>query len=120
MYPPIEAVSADYLINKWKPELVERVYAYLSPDNVRVTVLTKKAKFFATHVEPHFGTEYHVEKIPQNVLHTWHNCGLNSDLRVPRPNDLIDKGPSKVRTTIFNSSADLSQLIHQQLNRWSV
>ena len=44
-------LAGDYLINNWRPDLVERVMAYLSPDNVRVTVLTKNAKFFARYVK---------------------------------------------------------------------
>ena len=50
MYPPSQVLAGDYLIYNWRPDLVERVYAYLSPDNIRVTVLTKKAKFFARFV----------------------------------------------------------------------
>lgn len=91
MYPKEQVLRGDTCFDSWRPDLVERVYAYLSPDNVRVTILTKKAKFFATHVEPHFGTEYHVEKIDAAVLAKWHACGLHPDLKVPRPNDLIDK-----------------------------
>ena len=44
-------LAGDYLINNWRPDLVERVMGYLSPDNVRVTVLTKRAKFFARYVK---------------------------------------------------------------------
>ena len=95
-YPPEEVLAADYLLYDWKPDLIEKIYAYLSPDNVRVTVLTKKAKFFATHVEPHFGTEYHVEKIPNEILDKWHNCGSNIDLNLPKPNLLIDNNPQMV------------------------
>ena len=91
LYSPPEVVAADFLFYEWRPDLIERIYAYLSPDNVRVTILTKKAKYFATHVEPHYGTEYHVEKIDNAVLTQWRQCGLNCELRVPRPNDFIDK-----------------------------
>jgi insulysin len=73
MYPAKEVWAADYLLYEWRPDLIERIYAYLCPDNVRVAILTKKAKFFATQVEPHFGTEYHVEKIPNDVLDSWRN-----------------------------------------------
>ena len=41
-----------------------------------------------------------MEKIDSSVLHSWHNCGLNGDLRVPRPNDLIDKGPQKMALNV--------------------
>ena len=68
----------------------------MSPDNVRVTILTKKAQFFSSNVEPHFGTAYHVEKISNDVLDQWHQCGLNPDLHLPKPNELINKDPKIV------------------------
>lgn len=108
LYPAKSVLSGDFLISKWRPDLIERVYAYLSPDNLRVTILTKKAKFFATHVEPHFGTEYHVEKIEANVLAKWHECGIQPELRVPRPNDLIDKNQN-IATVDTNSAVRLAR-----------
>ena len=60
---------------------------------------------FQSHVEPHYGTEYHVEKIDSSILHTWHNCGINSELEVPRPNDLIDKGKDLFH--LFDSKGQL-------------
>ncbi len=91
-----QILAADYVIEEWRPDLIERVYAYLSPNNVRVTILTKKAKFFATHVEPHFGTEYHVEKIEPGVLEAWNDCETSAEHKVPRPNDLICKNPQLI------------------------
>ena len=104
LYSPKEVVAADFIFYEWRPDLVERIYAYLSPDNVRVTILTKNAKYFATHVEPHYGTEYHVEKIDNAVLTQWRQCGLNCELRVPRPNDFIDKEAFSKIVEISNAS----------------
>ena len=42
-------------------------------------------------VEPHYGTEYHVEKIPRTILMSWRNCSFNEELKLPQPNDLIDR-----------------------------
>lgn len=81
LYPAKEVVAADYLMYEWRPDLIERIFAYLSPDNLRVTILTKKAKFFSSSVEPHFGTDYHVEKIPSDALASWHDCGINEEMR---------------------------------------
>ena len=49
-YPPKEVLAAHYIISAWRPDLVDRIYAYLSPDNLRVTVLSKRSRFFATQV----------------------------------------------------------------------
>ena len=50
MYPPKDVLSASYVYSAWRPDLVDRVYAYLSPDNLRVTILSKRSRFFATQV----------------------------------------------------------------------
>lgn len=42
-------------------------------------------------VEQHFGTDYHVEKMPEGLLEQWRNCGVNAQHRHPAPNDLIDR-----------------------------
>ena len=55
--------------------------------------MTKKAQFFSSNVERHFGTAYHVEKISNDVLDQWRQCGLNPDLHLPKPNELINKDP---------------------------
>ena len=50
LYPPKDVLSADYVYTTWRPELVERVLAYLSPDNLRVTILSKRCRIFASQV----------------------------------------------------------------------
>lgn len=63
---------------------------YLIPENVRITILSKNSKYFVTEVEPHYGTEYHMEKIPDDVISGWKKCGINPDHSLPKPNELID------------------------------
>ena len=58
---------------------------YLVPENVRITVLSKKCRMFASCVERHFGTEYHTEKVSDSTLISWLNCGTNPDHRLPSP-----------------------------------
>ena len=53
MYPPKDVLSASYMYSAWRPDLVDRVYAYLSPDNLRVTILSKRSRFLATQVADH-------------------------------------------------------------------
>ena len=37
----------------------------------RVTVLSKNAKYLETKVEAHYGTEYHVDRISEDLLTQW-------------------------------------------------
>lgn len=50
LYPPADVLAADYVYAEWRPDLVTRVLKYLVPDNVRVTVLSKKCRFFTDTV----------------------------------------------------------------------
>jgi hypothetical protein len=51
-------------------------------------------------VEPHYGTEYQVEKIPKDVLSDWRSSSTDSQLRLPDANELIDKNQTS-RFTLF-------------------
>ena len=50
-----DVLSAEYIISEYRPDLVRRVMKALSPDNVRVTVLSKKCRFFADKVSSNMG-----------------------------------------------------------------
>ena len=106
-------MTGEYVMSDWRPDLIRRVQRHLTPEQVRVTVLTKNCRFFVSQVEEHFGTEYHVEKISDETIKAWRNCGVNEHHRwaaehfarlpmflysyffvgssIPAPNDLIDR-----------------------------
>ena len=41
--------------------------------------------------EPHFGTDYEVERIPDDTIKAWKACGVNPAHRLPAPNEFIDQ-----------------------------
>ena len=73
----------------WRPDLILAVLARLSPDNLRLTVLSKNAKYLETKVEPHYGTEYHTDRIAEDSLAQWRAAGTNPAFFLPPPNPLI-------------------------------
>ena len=74
-------MTGEYVMSDWRPDLIRRVLRHLTPEQVRVTVLTKNCRFFVSQVEEHFGTEYHVEKISDETIKSWRNCGVNEHHR---------------------------------------
>ena len=50
LYPAVDVLIGSYVYSDWRPDLVDRVFHFLDPDNIRVSILTKKAKYFATQV----------------------------------------------------------------------
>merc|ERR1719461_1470246 len=92
-YEPEDVLTGDYLISEYKPELIMSLLSKLKPDNLRVTILTKNAKYLETKVEPHYGTEYHVDRISEETLTEWRNAGQNNAFSLPPPNPLICSDP---------------------------
>ena len=50
--------------------------------------------FVIVQVEPHYGTEYHIDRISEETLSQWRNAGHNSAFSLPPPNPLICTSPS--------------------------
>ena len=88
-YQPSDLLTGDWLVTEYNPRLIMTVLANLHPDNLRLTVLSKNAKYLETVVEPHYGTEYHVDRIAEESLAEWRNAGHNSAFFLPPPNPLI-------------------------------
>ena len=79
----------DWLVSDWRPDLVLALLAQLNPDNLRLTVLSKNARYLETKVEPHYGTEYHTDRIGEDSLAQWRAAGHNPAFFLPPPNPLI-------------------------------
>lgn len=82
-YPPKDVLQADFVYSEWRPDVIRRALAYLVTDNLRVTVLTKKCRYFTDKQEKHYGTEYFTEKMSDTTLHSWKNCGTNPSHQLP-------------------------------------
>ena len=92
-YAPRDVLTGDQLVAEQRPELVRELLARLCPDNLRVTVLTKNAKYLETKVEPHYGTEYHLDRVSEEVLASWRRPGTNPAFSLPPPNPLLCRAP---------------------------
>ena len=52
VYAPEDILTGDWCVTEHKPELVMEMLERLRPDNLRVTILTKNAKYLETKVSP--------------------------------------------------------------------
>ena len=87
--------TGGWLVADWRPDLILAVLARLCPDNLRLTVLSKNARYLETKVEPHYGTEYHTDRIPEDSLAQWRAAGTNPAFFLPPPNPLICSPPDQ-------------------------
>ena len=88
-FPINEVLSAPRLFSEWRPELIDLVIGYLTPQNIRIQVVAQAFEEIATEVEPWYQTKFKKEKIPSNIIERWSNVGLNSDLTLPAKNEFI-------------------------------
>ena len=52
-------------------------------------MIAKKFEGQVSDKEEWYGTEYKLEKIPQEKLQGWANCGLHENLTLPEINEFI-------------------------------
>lgn len=88
-FPVEEVLSAPRLFTEWKPELIELVTSFLTPQNIRVQVVAQAYEDIATEVEPWYQTKFKKENIPADLIEKWSNAGLNSDFKLPEKNEFI-------------------------------
>ncbi|CAG9861187.1 unnamed protein product [Phyllotreta striolata] len=88
-YPMQNVLCANYMLNEWQPELVEKFWKKFVPENVRVSVVAKKYEKELDQTEPWYGTKYKIVEIPEKTIMKWQNAGLCPDLKMPEKNEFI-------------------------------
>lgn len=88
-YPIEEVLSGSCLITDWRPDLIDMVLQYLTPENIRIAVIAQKFELEADQTEKWYGTKYKMEKIPEDTLKKWANVKLCEDLKIPPRNEFI-------------------------------
>merc|ERR1711963_694497 len=81
--------TGPWLIEDFKPELIEDILNRLIPKNVYIMVVAKQFENIAKEEEKWYGTKYCSEKIPQEKLDVWSNAPLHDKLYVPPRNEFI-------------------------------
>ncbi|XP_033214183.1 insulin-degrading enzyme isoform X2 [Belonocnema kinseyi] len=102
-FPISEVLSAPRLFTEWRPELIDLVLGYLTPENIRVQVVAQAFEEMATEVEPWYQTKFKKEKIPASIIEKWSNAGFNSELKLPAKNEFI---PTEFDIKLDNSVVD--------------
>ncbi|KAG8226944.1 hypothetical protein J437_LFUL004662 [Ladona fulva] len=88
-YPLEEVLSGGYLISSWRPDLIDMVLNYITPEKIRVAVIGKKFEAIADQEEPWYGTKYKLETIPEETIEFWKQNDLCEKLKLPPKNEFI-------------------------------
>ncbi|KAG8198306.1 hypothetical protein JTE90_021560 [Oedothorax gibbosus] len=89
LYPMDEVLSGPYLIQDYKPELIQQLLNLLTPENIRIAVVGKKFEDTCCETEKWYGTKYKLEPIESELLEKWKTVKTHPQLKLPTPNDLI-------------------------------
>ncbi|XP_043912628.1 insulin-degrading enzyme isoform X1 [Protopterus annectens] len=88
-YPLEEVLAAEYLLEEFRPDLIEMVLHNLRPQNVRVAVVSKSFEGQTDKTEEWYGTHYKQEAIPDEIIQKWINADLNGKFKLPMKNEFI-------------------------------
>ncbi|KFQ81962.1 Insulin-degrading enzyme, partial [Phoenicopterus ruber ruber] len=85
-YPIEEVLAAEYLLEEFRPDLIEMVLDKLRPENVRVAIVSKSFEGKTDQTEDWYGTQYKQEAISDEK---WQNADLNGKFKLPMKNEFI-------------------------------
>ncbi|XP_032409047.1 insulin-degrading enzyme isoform X2 [Xiphophorus hellerii] len=88
-YPLEEVLAAEYLLEDFRPDLIEMVLDKLRPENVRVAVVSKSFEGQTDRTEEWYGTQYKQEAISEESIKNWANADLNGKFKLPMRNEFI-------------------------------
>ncbi|XP_065350635.1 insulin-degrading enzyme-like [Cloeon dipterum] len=88
-YPIDDVLTAEKLLSEWKPELINQAMEKLTPDNCRISIVSKKFESIADQTEKWYGTKYKIEDIPSELIEKWKNAKPIGELKLPKKNEFI-------------------------------
>ncbi|XP_037637907.1 insulin-degrading enzyme isoform X1 [Sebastes umbrosus] len=88
-YPLEEILAAEYLLEDFRPDLIQMVLDKLRPEHVRVAVVSKSFEGQTNKTEEWYGTQYKQEAISEESLEKWANADFNGKFKLPMKNEFI-------------------------------
>ncbi|XP_038593226.1 insulin-degrading enzyme isoform X4 [Micropterus salmoides] len=88
-YPLEEVLAAEYLLEDFRPDLIEMVLDKLRPEHVRVAVVSKSFEGQTDKTEEWYGTQYKQEAISEETIEKWQSADLNGKFKLPMKNEFI-------------------------------
>lgn len=89
LFPCQDVLAGPYLLDDYRPDLIEHLLSYLQPDNVRIALVAKRFVGQTDSVEQWYGTQYKLQRIPEPVLESWRLAGRHANLQLPPRNEFL-------------------------------
>ncbi|VEN56875.1 unnamed protein product [Callosobruchus maculatus] len=88
-YPMEHVLCASYILDEWRPDLIEEMWNNFVPQKMRMSVIAKKYENELDEVEPWYQTKYAKKPIPEKTIKYWEEAGLCPELKLPERNEFI-------------------------------
>ncbi|XP_040991889.1 nardilysin-like [Juglans microcarpa x Juglans regia] len=89
-YPAEHVIYGDYVYKIWDEEMIKYVLGFLTPENMRVDVISKAFKLQDSQHEPWFGSHYTEEDISPSLMDFWRDAPeIDLLLHLPSKNEFI-------------------------------
>ncbi|KAG5318797.1 IDE enzyme, partial [Pseudoatta argentina] len=86
---PMNEILCACVNPEWRPDLIEEIIGYLTPQNVRIYITAKKYENIADKIESWYGIKYKKVKVSKKIMDMWNSPGFNDDLKLPPKNEFI-------------------------------
>ena len=90
-FEDILKVMSNSAAEDYQPELINKLFDYLTPDNVRVQVSSHTFEDVATQEEKWYKTKHVITKVADETAQTWKAAKFSdqASLTLPHPNPFI-------------------------------
>jgi insulysin len=96
-YKMEDVLRIKYYQTEFSPERIKDLYTYLTPEKMKVAVISKKYKDKTDLTEQWYGTQYRIRPIEPNEIKSYNECGLNDSFHLPAKNPFIPQDLSLVK-----------------------
>jgi insulysin len=68
IYDINDILAAEYFMLEYSPNTIEKLLSYLTPEKMKITVVSKKYKPITDRIEKWYGTEYNIKFLKKVTL----------------------------------------------------
>jgi secreted Zn-dependent insulinase-like peptidase len=110
-YATADVLRAPYVMEQFKPVLIQQLINQLTPERVLVALNTKGIKTNKTEVN--YQVDYAINKISPELIRHWSSSSISSELQLPTPNPFI---PTQLALKTADKTHKHPELITQAEN----
>jgi len=110
-YAPQDVLRGPYIIERFKPELIQQLLNQLRPDRVLIALNTQN--IVTDKTEKNYQVEYRINPIKPELIETWSQSPINPALTLPAANPFI---PDELKLKTAQTDFSHPELIQQSPN----